>query len=116
MPCSIAAPTSVIDAVGIFPFRWPIWQIPAIFRKAIENAFHVFEGKYSILIDIRELERTMSNKHAICDRCGTHRPPSLPVLMQVTHALRALAQRYWALRRISVSWMAQSPIKMATTA
>jgi hypothetical protein len=64
MPRSVTVPTTVIDTVGNFPFRWPIWQIPAIFRGAIENAFHVFGAKYSILIDIRELERTMSNQHA----------------------------------------------------
>lgn len=61
----------------------------------------------------------MSNQHAparASDRRGTHRPPSLPVLMQAPDALRALLPRRCARRRISVSWMAQSAAKMAIAA
>jgi hypothetical protein len=91
-------------------------QIHAPNSTGIDKPFRVFEGKYSILIDMRELEATMSGHPISTTAPGMHplRAPHGSALGAVI--LRETICRLLPSEGISVLLMAQRPDKMATAA
>jgi hypothetical protein len=91
-------------------------QINATNSQGIDNPFRVFEGKYSILIDMSELEATMSEHPITMIARGMHR---LPTSNEPARDMAIPRKPFVALlpsECISVLLMAQKPGKMATTA
>jgi len=85
-------------------------------RDGIDKPFRVFEGKYSILIDMRELEASMSGLPTTMIARGMHRLPAPRKPARGTATLREPLVAFLPLRRISVLLMAQRPDKVATAA
>ena len=93
------------DHAQEFPLKTFPRQIHAPNSPRFENPFRVFGSKYSNLIDIDELEATMSDHRITMIVRDMHRPSSVPSLVGLLTA-----------RRISVLSKAQRPVKPASEA
>jgi len=98
-------PAVATDHAQEFPLKTFPRQIHAPNSPRFENPFRVFGSKYSNLIDIDELEATMSDHRITMIVRGMHRPSGVPSLVGLLPA-----------RRISVLSKAQRPAKPASAA
>lgn len=84
--------------------------------KRFENTFRLFGGKYSILIDIRELEATMSDHHITMIAPRMRRLSTSRRSTQAASTRNRLFSVSLPVRRISVLSKAQKSVKMAQAA